>query len=132
MYWLFKTEPGTYSWSDLVKSGRETWDGVLNPLAQKNLRLVGKRDGIFIYHTGAEKAIVGIAQAVSGGYADPSDKSGKLTVVDIMPKEPLPRPVPLSLIKSNPKLRAWDLVRLPRLSVMPVSNEIWQEVLRLS
>ncbi len=124
-YWLFKTDPDTYSWHDLVKASKEMWDGVANPLALKNLRAVRKGDQVFIYHTGSEKSVIGIARAVSDGYGEPA-------VVDLSPEKPLNHPVSLSEIKSNPKLKSWDLVRLGRLSVMPVSSGQWNEVLRLS
>jgi len=130
--WLFKTDPETYSWENLKKSKREIWDGVANPLALKNLRSVKKGDQIFVYHTGSEKAVVGIAKALSDPYSDPADETGKLTVIDISPEKELDKPVLLSEIKSNSKLKSWDLVRLGRLSVMPASTEQWQEVLRLS
>ena len=109
--WLFKTDPDTYSWENLQKSKKEVWDGVANPLALKNLRSVKKGDQIFIYHTGDEKAVIGIAKAVSDSYPDPSDKSGKLTLVDLTPEKALPQPVFLSEIKTNSKLKSWDLVR---------------------
>jgi len=130
--WLFKTDPDTYSWEDLQKTKKEVWDGVANPLALKNLRSVKKGDQIFIYHTGDEKAVIGIAKALSDSYPDPSDKAGKLTLVDLAPEKELSQPVLLSEIKTNLKLKSWDLVRLGRLSVMPASQDQWNEVLKLS
>ena len=130
--WLFKTDPDTYSWDDLLKAKKEVWDGVANPLALKNLRSVKKGDQIFIYHTGDEKAVIGIAKAASDSYPDPKDKSGKLAVVELAPEKSLPQPVLLSEIKTNSKLKSWDLVRLGRLSVMPASQDQWDEVLKLS
>ena len=128
--WLFKTDPGTYAWDDLVRAERERWDGVANPLALKHLRSVKKGDTILIYHTGKEKAVRGLAQAASAPYPDPGN--AKLYVVDIEPVEPLEEPVTLARIKQNKKLKNWELVRLSRLSVMPASPEQWEEVLRLS
>ena len=124
--WLFKTEPSTYSFQDLLKVKKERWDGVHNPVALKNLRLIKKGDSILIYHTGEEKTVVGIAEAVSDPYPDPKDS--KLVVIDIAADKPLQRPVTLAEVKSNPKLASWELARLPRLSVMPVNEVQWKEV----
>ena len=129
-HWLFKTDPDTYSWKDLIAVKREVWDGVSNNLALKHLRSVKKSDLIFIYHTGDEKAVIGIAEAVSEPYS--SKKDPKLVVVDLVPLEALFHPVSLSRIKANKKLSSWELVRLPRLSVMPVSEIQWNEVMALS
>jgi len=128
--WLFKTDPDTYSWNDLAKKKLERWDGVANPLALKHLRSVREGDEILIYHTGNEKAVIGIAKAVSDSYADPADKTGKLAAVDISPLRPLTNLVSLSVIKSNPKLKNWELVRFSRLSVMPVTDVQWNEIVR--
>lgn len=131
-HWLFKSDPDVYSWHDLLKDKKTTWDGVSNNLALKHLRAIKKGDDILIYHSGDEKAIVGIAKAVSNSYPDPTGKDVKLVVVDIEAKEPLPRPVTLQEIKQNKKLSSWELVRFSRLSVMPVSSDVWGEVLRFS
>ena len=130
--WLLKTEPSTYSFADLQRDQRTVWDGVKNPQALKNLGQVQKGDRLFIYHTGAEKAVVGIATALSGAYADPKKNDPKLLVIDLGPSGPLPRPVTLTEIKANPKFAGWELVRLPRLSVMPVSPDHWNEIERLA
>ncbi|MBI2358017.1 MAG: EVE domain-containing protein [Deltaproteobacteria bacterium] len=124
--WLFKTEPGAYSFQQLQKDQRAVWDGVKNNLALKHLGQVKKGDWILIYHTGDEKCAVGIARALRDSYPDPTKKDPKLLVVDIEPVKPLPRPVALSEMKANAKLKNFDLLRLPRLSVMPVSAEQWQ------
>ncbi len=123
--WLFKTEPTAYSFQQLQKDKKTVWDGVKNNLALKHLKEIKEGDSILVYHTGDEKAAVGIARAVSGGYPDPSKKDPKLVVVDIEAVKPLPRPVTLAEIKANSKLAKFDLVRLPRLSVMPVTEEQW-------
>jgi predicted RNA-binding protein with PUA-like domain len=123
--WLFKTEPSAYSFQQLVKDGRTTWDGVKNNLALKYLKEINKGDLILIYHTGDEKAAVGIARALGSACPDPSQKNPKLLVADIEAVKPLPRPVTLAEIKANSKLAKFDLVRLPRLSIMPVSDEQW-------
>lgn len=130
--WLFKTDPDTYAWKNLLKAKREVWDGVTNNLALKHLRSVKKGDRIFIYHSGADKAIVGIAKAVTHSYPDPSKKDPKLQIVDIAPEEELTKPVALSEIKANKKLTSWELVRLSRLSIMPATQAQWDEILRLS
>ena len=123
--WLFKTEPSAYSFQQLQKDQKTVWDGVKNNLALKNLKEIKEGDQILIYHTGDEKAAVGVAKASSGAYTDPSKKDPRLLVVDIEAVRNLPRPVTLSEIKANPKLAKFDLVRLPRLSVMQVSDEQW-------
>ena len=124
--WLFKTELSAYSFQQLQKDKRTVWDGVKNNLALKHLSGVRKGDSILIYHTGDEKVAVGIARALSGAYSDPKKKDPKLLVVDIEPVKALPRSVPLAEMRSQAKLAKFDLVRLPRLSVMPVSNEQWK------
>lgn len=123
--WLLKEEPTHYSFGDLVKEGRTRWEGVKNPLAQKYLRQVRKGDRILYYHTGKEKAIVGIARAASDAYPDPK-KGERFPVVDVEPVERLARPVTLAEIKGDPTFKDFPLVRLPRLSVMPVTAEQWK------
>ncbi len=130
--WLFKTEPTAYSFHQLEKDKRTVWDGIKNNLALKHLSAVKKGDEILIYHTGDEKAAVGSAEALSGTYPDPEKKDPKFLVVDIKPVKPLSRPVSLGEIKAHPKLAKFDLVRLPRLSVMPVSEEQWKLIERMA
>ena len=130
--WLFKTEPSTYSFAALVGDGRTTWDGVKNALALKHLASIAKGDEIFIYHTGDEKQVVGMARATSTPYADPKKKDPKLLVIDIEAVEALPKPVTLAAIKASAKFAGFDLVRLPRLSVMPVSAEQAEEIARMA
>jgi predicted RNA-binding protein with PUA-like domain len=124
--WLFKTEPSAYSFQQLQKDKRTVWDGVKNNLALKHLASIKKSDWVFIYHTGDEKAVVGMARATGDAYSDPAAKDGKLVVIDVEAEKPLSRPVSLAEIKADPKLKGFDLVRLPRLSVMPVSDEQWK------
>jgi len=124
--WLFKTEPSVYSFQQLQKDKQTMWDGVKNNLALKNLKDIAKGDPIIIYHTGDEKAAVGIAHALGGAYPDPSQKNPKLLVVDIEAVKPLPRPVTLADVKANKKLATFDLVRLSRLSIMKVSDDQWK------
>jgi predicted RNA-binding protein with PUA-like domain len=123
--WLFKTEPSVYSFQQLQKDKKTMWDGVKNNLALKNLKDIKKGDEIFIYHTGDEKAAVGIARALGGAYPDPSQKNPRMLVVDIEVVKPLPRAVTLAEVKANKKLANFDLVRLSRLSIMKVSDEQW-------
>jgi predicted RNA-binding protein with PUA-like domain len=123
--WLFKTEPSVYSFQQLQKDKKTMWDGVKNNLALKNLKDINKGDEILIYHTGDEKAAVGIARALGGAYPDPSQKNPRMLVVDIEAVKPLPRPVTLAEVKANKKLANFDLVRLSRLSIMKVSDEQW-------
>jgi predicted RNA-binding protein with PUA-like domain len=124
--WLFKTEPSAYSFQQLQQDKKTVWDGVKNNLALKNLKEIKQGDSILIYHTGDEKAVVGIARALSGGYPDPNKKDPKLLVVDIEAVKALPRPVTLAEVKANKKLANFDLVRLSRLSIMKVSDEQWE------
>ncbi len=131
-HWLFKTEPSAYSFADLVAAGRATWDGVKNPLALKHLASVKPGDVVFIYHTGDEKAVVGLASAVSRPYPDPEKKDAKLLVVDLEPLRPLPAPVTLGAIKASKSFAGFELVRLPRLSVMPVAEEHAREIEKLA
>jgi predicted RNA-binding protein with PUA-like domain len=132
MNWLFKEEPTHYGYDDLVRDGKTSWSGVKNPLAQKHLRSVKKGDRIFYYHTGDEKAVVAIARAATDAYADPKDKSGKLSTVDVVPVRKLPRPVTLAEIKAKASFKDFPLVRISRLSVMPVSEKEWAEIERMA
>jgi predicted RNA-binding protein with PUA-like domain len=132
MNWLFKEEPSHYSYDALVKERKTTWSGVKNPLAQKHLRSVRKGDRIFYYHTGDEKAIVGVAKAIGDAYPDPDDPSGKAHVVDVAPERKLPRPVTLAEIKARPAFASFPLTRIPRLSVMPVSDREWTEIEKMA
>jgi len=125
MDYLFKEEPANYPFDALVKDGKTIWSGVKNPLAQKHLRSVKKGDRIFYYHTGNEKAVVAIAKAASNAYPDPADKTGKAVVVEVVPGKKLKRPVTLAEIKADKAFAAFPLVRMPRLSVMPVDDGLW-------
>ncbi|HVM62129.1 MAG TPA: EVE domain-containing protein [Verrucomicrobiae bacterium] len=131
-YWLLKTEPSTYSFADLERDKKAVWDGVSNPLALKHLRAMKKGDLAFIYHTGDEKQIVGIAEVTSDAYPDPKEKDEKLVVADLKPRERLKKPVTLSAVKSLSEFRDWELVRMGRLSVMPVSENRWKKLLKMA
>jgi predicted RNA-binding protein with PUA-like domain len=132
MNWLFKEEPTHYSFDALVKDRKTVWSGVKNPLAQKHLHAVKKGDRIFYYHTGDEKAVVGIAKAGGNAYPDPDDASGKHAVVDVVPVKKLGRPVTLAEIKADPAFKTFPLVRISRLSVMPVSDAEWTRIEKLA
>lgn len=129
MNFLFKEEPATYPYETFLKDKRTTWSGVRNPVAQKHLRSVKKGDRIFYYHTGNEKAIVGIAKAAKNAYADPA---GNGHVVDIVPVKRLRRPVTLAEIKGDRRFAQLPLVRVPRLSVMPIDDDVWDIIVKMS
>jgi predicted RNA-binding protein with PUA-like domain len=126
--WLFKSEPSEYSYDDLERDGETDWDGVTNPLALRYLSLVRRGDQIYLYHTGREKAVVGILEAVADAQLDPRVTSGQSWVVRVRPLCRLKQPVPLSQIKSDPTCTDWELVRISRLSVMPVPPPIWEKI----
>ena len=128
MNWLFKEEPANYSFDELVKDGKTVWSGVKNPLAQKHLRSVKRGDRIFYYHTGDERAVVGVARAAGDAYPEPKDKTGKTSVVDVEPVKKLARPVTLAEIKADAAFKSFALVRISRLSVMPVTDEEWRRI----
>ena len=132
MQWLFKEEPSHYSYDDLARDGKTSWTGVKNPLAQKHLRAVKKGDRIFFYHTGDVKAVVGIAKAAGAAYPDPNDKSGKLYAVDVEPVKKLKTPVTLASIKADKYFEPFALVRMSRLSVMPVDDDQWDRIVGMS
>ena len=128
MNWLFKEEPANYSYDDLARDGRTSWTGVRNPVAQKHLRTIAKGDRIFFYHTGDQKAVVGIAKAAAAAYPDPADATGKLYAVDIVPVRKLERPVTLAAVKADKAFATFALTRVPRLSVMPVNDDEWKRL----
>lgn len=132
MNWLFKEEPTHYSYDDFAADGKTVWSGVKNPVAQKHLHAVKKGDRIFYYHTGDEKAVVGIARALGNAYADPKDASGKFAVVDVAPVKKLKRPVTLKEIKADTAFKDFPLVRISRLSVMPVTDAEWNRIEKMA
>jgi predicted RNA-binding protein with PUA-like domain len=132
MNWLFKEEPTHYSYDDLVRDGKTSWTGVKNPLAQKHLRSIHRGDKVFFYHTGSEKAVVGIARALSDAYLDPKDKTGKLSAFDLGPVKRLRKPVTLAAIKGDGRFTTFPLVRMSRLSVMPVTDAEWKMIEAMS
>ena len=128
MNWLFKEEPSNYSYDAFAKDGKTVWSGVKNPVAQKHLHAVKRGDCVFYYHTGNEKAVVGVAMAVSDAYPDPSDKTGKHAVVEIGPVRKLKRAVTLAEVKADARFKTFALVRISRLSVMPVTDVEWKRI----
>jgi predicted RNA-binding protein with PUA-like domain len=128
--WLFKEEPSHYSFADLERDGSAVWDGITNALALQHLRKVRPGDRAFFYHTGKEKAVVGVMEVAAGPATADGDEG--TAVVTVRPVRRLQHPVPLSRIKSDKSLAGWELVRLPRLSVMPVTDAQWRRVEELS
>ena len=130
-YWIVKTEPSTYSYDDLARQKTAVWDGVKNNLALKHLRGMKPGDQVLVYHTGDEKAVVGVAEVASEPYPDPKQKDPKLTVVDLRAERRLPRPVSLAEIKKDRAFADLALVRIGRLSVMPASAEQAKRLMKL-
>lgn len=124
--WLLKTEPSAYGYGDLERDGKAVWDGVTNPVALKNLRAMKAGERAFVYHTGAEKAAVGLAEVMRAAYPDPKRKDARLVVVDLKPAGRLARPVTLAEIKAMPVFRDSPLVRQGRLSVVPLTAAQWK------
>ncbi len=131
MPFLVKEEPESYSFDQFMKDGRTTWEGVRNPVAQKNLRSIRKGDLVFYYHTGKVKAVVGIAKAAGDAYPDPKDKTARAHVVDLVPVKKLAEPVTLAAVKADARFADFALARLPRLSVMPVTDRQWAWILKM-
>ena len=130
--WLFKQEPDCYSFADLVQDGSTNWDGISNALALKHLRTCAAGDRVFFYHTGKEKAIVGIMEITGAPIPDPNLEDEKLVVVPVKPIAPLPNPVTLAAIKAEKLFADWELVRMSRLSVMPCNPERWAKILEMA
>jgi predicted RNA-binding protein with PUA-like domain len=130
--WLLKTEPDAYSFADLERDRATVWDGVTNNAALANIRRIHRGDDVLVYHTGKEKAVVGRARATSDPYPDPKASDEKIVVFDLAPVEPLPRPVTLAEIKADDAFADWQLVRLPRLSVMEVPAKLERRILTMA
>jgi predicted RNA-binding protein with PUA-like domain len=131
MFWLLKSEPGTYSFADLLQEKRAVWDGITNPLALKHLRQMKVGDDLLIYHSGEQKAVVGTAKVSKTAYPDPRQKNEKLVVVEIHGGQPLAKPVTLAQIKADKRFAGWALVRMSRLSVVPTTPEQWKAVMQM-
>ena len=130
--WLLKTEPEEYAFADLQREGLAAWDGVRNPQAQRYLRAMAVGDRCVIYHTGAERAAVGLAEVVRAAYPDPADPTGRYALVDLRAVAPLPRPVPLTHLRAAPAFADSPLLRQPRLSVVPLDAAQWAALLALA
>ena len=131
-FWLVKQEPSSYSWSDFVTEGQTSWTGVRNYAARNNLRRMRKGDEVLFYHSGEEKAVVGIAKVTGTAYRDPTSKEEDWSAVDFAPIKPLRRPVTLREIKANARLKQIPLVRQSRLSVMPLAEAEFRDIVKLS
>ena len=131
-YWLVKQEPSDYSWSDFVADGSTSWTGVRNFSARNNLRRMCKGDQVLFYHSGEDKAVVGIAKVTRTAYRDATAKEGDWSAVVLAPVKPLPRPVTLAEIKSKPQLKNIALVRQSRLSVMPLGAKEFQTIVKMA
>ena len=131
-YWLLKSEPSTWSWEDQVKAGVEMWDGVRNYQARNNLMNMKKKDLCFFYHSVSEKLIIGIVEVVKEHYPDPTDKTGRFVVTDLKTKRKLKKAVSLEQIKSIPKLSNIALLKQSRLSVMPLTKNEWDTIIKIS
>lgn len=127
-HWLLKTEPSEFSFDDLVHQKKATWDGVSNALALRHIRSMKKGDFALIYHTGTERAIIGVAQITSAPYPDPKQDDERLVVVDLKPRTRLGSPVTLDTIKADPIFKDWELLRISRLSIMPVPPKLWTRI----
>src|SRR3989454_10619794 len=130
--WLLKSDPDEYSFDDLVRDGKTVWEGVSNNLALKSLRNILRANLALVYHAAKERAVVGLAESTSDPYPDPNKRDPRLVVVEVAAKEKLARPVSLDEIKKHADLKDFDLVRLPPLSVMPVSERHWNAIQALA
>ena len=132
-YWLMKSEPDGWSWEQQKKAGRKgaEWDGVRNFQARSNMKAMKKGDLAFFYHTGEEKAVVGVVEVIAEAHQDSTDPTGQWQCVDVAAVEDLPRPVPLAEVKAHPKLKDMKLARVPRLSVQPVTPQEWSIICKL-
>ena len=129
-HWLMKSEPGTYSWSDLLRDGSTEWDGVRNPAARLHLKAMKRGDEVFFYHSGNERSVIGIMRVAREAAPDPKDANW--VSVEVEPVRALSSPVSLKAIKAEPSLGKMELVRQSRLSVSPVRDEEWEAICRLS
>ena len=131
-YWLFKSEPGAWSWDDQVRAGAAEWDGVRNYQADNNMKAMKKGDKGFFYHSVNEKQIVGVVEIVKEHYPDPTDPKGRFGMVDVKALHPVKRPVTLAEIKEEPALENLALVRQSRLSVVPISKDEWKVMCKMA
>ena len=130
--WLLKSEPNEYSWDDLVRDKSTTWDGVTNALALKHMRTIRKGDAALIYHTGDQRAMIGIAEVVAKPSPDPKESDPRIVVIDVKPTKKLARPVTLDEIRADRAFAGWDLLRNSRLSVVPVPEAMWNRIIAMA
>jgi predicted RNA-binding protein with PUA-like domain len=132
-YWLLKSEPSSWSWDEQVKAGAKGtfWSGVRNHTAKGHLKAMKRGDRGFFYHSGDDKAVVGVVEVIKDYYPDHTDETGKFGMVDVKAVEPLPKPVTLAAVKAEPKLKDMALIKFSRLSVQPVTDEEWRIVRRM-
>lgn len=130
-YWLAKSDPDTYGWPDLLRDGKTSWDGVRNYKARNYIRAMKPGDQVLFYHSGEEKAVVGAMTIRSEAYADPTAEEEIWSAIDVAPAWAVKNPVPLARIKAEPSLRGIHLVRVPRLSVMPLEKEQFQMIVSM-
>jgi predicted RNA-binding protein with PUA-like domain len=131
-HWLMKTEPGDYSWAQLVADGAATWDGVHNHQAARTMRAMQKGERVFFYRSMQDPAVVGVMEVVRAAYDDPDDPKGSFVLVDVKPVKPVAREVGLGQIKAEPRLRHLALVRQSRLSVSPVDDAAWRLICEMA
>ncbi|TLX96287.1 MAG: EVE domain-containing protein [Thaumarchaeota archaeon] len=131
-YWLVKQEPSTYSYDNLEREKKTVWDGVHNNLALKHIRGMKKGDKALFYHTGEEKQAVGIIEIISDPYPNPKEYDKRFVVIDVKPVSRLKRPVTLEEMKKDLKFKDWELLKISRLSVMPVPKNLWDEIMKKS
>ncbi len=131
-YWLLKADPEDFGFAELERERTSVWDGVSNHLALKHMRAARRGDLALVYHTGSEKAVVGVAKIVSDPYPDPRQDDARRVVFDLAPQVRLKRPLPLAAVRADPHFRDFALVRLPRLSVMPVPAPLWKRLLEMA
>lgn len=130
--WLLKTEPSCYSFEDLKRDKKTTWDGISNAVALKHIRTMKKGDEALIYHTGDQRRVIGTATISSEPYPNPKEDDDRLTVVDLKAGKALDRPVSLDEFKADPAFAGWDLLRIGRLSVVPVPDKMWKRIEQLA
>jgi len=131
-HWLLKTEPSSYSWDDLVHDKKTPWNGVTNATALQHLRKMKKDDLALIYHTADQRQAVGVARIASDPYPDPDAENPRFVIVDIKPVRKLPQPVSLEVFKADPVFAGWDLLRISRLSIVPVPDKMWKRIEELA
>lgn len=130
-YWLMKSEPSVYGWSELVKEKKTAWSGVRNYEARNNMQAMKKGDQIFFYHSNEGKEIVGIMEVAREAYPDPEDETGKFVLVDVKPLKALKTPVTLAALKADKRFAELALIRKGRISVVPVSAAHWQAIAKM-